>query len=407
MNRNKPEPGSDGIDLVIGLERLTNAIGVQDSDFLHADFRWGLLLNQASITRDGSLACDAIQAAYPNKLAALFSPQHGIWGEEQANMIETGHATYAPLQLPVYSLYSETRRPTDWMLKDVDALLVDLQDVGTRVYTFIWTVVNCLHSCAELGKQLVILDRPNPIGGLRVSGKRLDLDYRSFVGLADIPMQHGLTIGELTKWYAARHGLGKSLTIVPMLGWKRKYSYADCKRPWILPSPNMPTYRTTCVYPGGVLLEGTNLSEGRGTTIPFEVVGAPYIDDEVKLATALNHLQLDGVRFRPTRFRPTFDKWRGASCRGVHIDVTDETAFDSYRSTLHILHLCRRLYPKSFEWLPPPYEYEQIKMPIDILTGSSLVREAIDQQCRLEVLDELAVTEPNWWTEVQEHLLYD
>lgn len=358
--------------------------------------RFGLLFNQASLTADGRYAADALSRAYgASSLVALFSPQHGVWGEEQANMIETGHSRYRPLDLPLYSLYSQTRRPTDEMLAGLDALVIDLQDVGTRVYTFLWTMLNCLDACAERGITCVVLDRPNPLGGSIAEGPRLDNKYRSFVGLASIPMRHGLTMGELARWFVSDRGLNVELKVVRMSGWSRSARFPDCSRHWVGPSPNMPTYRTTCVYPGGVLLEGTNLSEGRGTTIPFEVVGAPFID-ELEFAAELSSRCLPGVRFRPTRFRPTFDKWRGESCRGVYLDVTDASAFESYRTTLHILHAARGLVKEQLQWLAPPYEYETVKAPIDILAGSDALRLAVDSQVELAAIDQLSQCENDW-----------
>ena len=367
--------------------------------------KFGLLLNQASVAADGLYSCDALSARLPGRLLALFSPQHGLWGEEQANMIESGHALYSPLELPIFSLYSETRQPTEDMLSDIDVLVVDLQDVGTRVYTFVWTLVKCMEACARCGKEIVVLDRPNPLGGLNCEGRLLDRNYRSFIGLAEIPMRHALTMGELAIWCAKALSIDVQLTVVPMQGWQRSHRFPNCGRHWMLPSPNMPTYRTACVYPGGVLLEGTNLSEGRGTTIPFEVVAAPFID-EVRLAQTLNKRNLPGVRFRATRFRPTFDKWRGQSCRGVYIEVLDEEAFSSYRTTLHILHSVHAMHADHFRWLPPPYEYETVKPPIDILSGSHELRLAIDADCDLEQLDSLAETDAEWWPSVESSLLY-
>lgn len=367
--------------------------------------RFGLLLNQASLAADGRYSCDVLAEHFPTQLRCLFSPQHGIWGEEQANMIETEHSLYEPLGLPVFSLYSETRQPTPAMLAEIDALVIDLQDVGTRVYTFIWTLVKCMEACARSSTHVVVLDRPNPLGGTIAEGPLLESDYRSFVGLAEIPMRHGLTIGEMATWCARALSIDVQLSIVPMRGWRRDDRFAACGRHWVLPSPNMPTLRTACVYPGGVLLEGTNLSEGRGTTIPFEVVAAPFIDER-QLARTLNARGLPGVRFRPTRFRPTFDKWRGESCRGVFLDVTDEVSFRSYRTALHVLHAVRQLHPGELSWLAPPYEYETVKPPIDILSGSDRLRRAIDGDCDLDQLDQLAETEQSWWPSVESSLLY-
>lgn len=367
--------------------------------------RLGLLFNQASLSAGGLYSCDALAERYPGQLHALFSPQHGIWGEEQANMIETAHSVYAPLSLPLYSLYSETRQPTPAMLADIDTLVIDLQDVGTRVYTFVWTVVKCMEACARSRTQIVLLDRPNPLGGLLAEGPLLAPEFRSFVGLADIPMRHGLTIGELALWCAKTLNIDVDLIVVPMRNWQRGDLYPASGRHWILPSPNMPTYRTTCVYPGGVLLEGTNLSEGRGTTIPFEVVAAPFIDER-RLASLLTARRLPGVRFRPTRFRPTFDKWSGQSCRGVFVEPIDERTFAPYRTFVHILHAVHARHSDAFAWLPPPYEYESVKPPIDILSGSDQLRLAIDADCDLDQLDRLVSTDESWWPDVQATLLY-
>lgn len=372
---------------------------------LLAEQPFGLLFNQASLSAIGRYACDELNERYPGRLVALFSPQHGIWGEEQANMIETGHGRYEPLRLPVFSLYSETRQPTSEMLADIETLVIDLQDVGTRVYTFAWSMVRSMEACADNGIRVVVLDRPNPIGGQYAEGPLLDSGFRSFVGLAEIPMRHGLTMGELAQMCAKSMALDVELVVIPMREWPRQHRFPDTGCNWTLTSPNMPTYRTTCVYPGGVLLEGTNLSEGRGTTIPFELVGAPFVDDK-RLAETLNARNLPGVRFRPTRFRPTFDKWKGESCRGVYIDVLSDVEFQSYRTTLHILHAIHAAHATDFAWLPPPYEYETVKPPIDILSGNCQLREAIQSGCDIDQLNRLAITEGHWWPSVQEFLLY-
>ncbi len=339
--------------------------------------KFGLLMNQASVTAGYRYACDVLSERFPNQLIALFSPQHGLWCEQQANMIESEHAHHARLQLPVYSLYAESREPTAEMLRGLDALVVDLQDVGTRVYTFIWTVVNCLRACKSHAIPVVLLDRPNPIGGEAIEGPILQSAFRSFVGLAEIPMRHGLTLGELALYCNTSLGIHAELEVIPMAGWKRCDHLPQTTAPWCPPSPNMPTYATALVYPGQVLLEGTNLSEGRGTTTPFEVVGAPFIDAEA-LADELNGRSQPYVYFRPLRFIPTFDKWAGRSCGGVFIHPLDSHQFQSYQTTVEILRAVRRLYPQAFAWLPPPYEYEFEKLPIDILSGSEELRRSID-----------------------------
>jgi len=339
--------------------------------------RCGLLMNQASVDFRLRYACDLLAATLPGQLAALFSPQHGLWCEEQDNMIETQHGSYRPLGIPVYSLYSETRRPTAEMLQDLDCLMVDLQDVGTRVYTFVWTVSHCLEACAEAGIPVVVLDRPNPLGGDVCEGPLLDDAYSSFVGRAAIPMRHGLTLGELALLANDELGIGAELHVVPMRGWRRGMPYPETGRLWLSTSPNMPRLETALVYPGQVLIEGTELSEGRGTTVPFEVVGAPYIDPDM-LSESLASYSTPGITIRPVRFRPTFSKWADASCGGVAVHIADPAAVRSYAATLAILACVRSLYPEDFAWLPPPYEYESVRMPIDILSGDSRLRDAID-----------------------------
>jgi uncharacterized protein YbbC (DUF1343 family) len=338
--------------------------------------RFGLLMNQASVDSRLRYACDLLAAAFPGQLKALFSPQHGLWGEEQANMIESAHSRYEPLGLPVYSLYSETRRPTPEMLDSLDCLVVDLQDVGTRVYTFVWTVQQCLIACAEARVGVVILDRPNPLGGQIVEGPILEPDFQSFVGGWPIPLRHGLTLGELAQLINQEQQIGARLEVLRMEGWRREMLWSETARPWVWPSPNMSRAETTLLYPGQVLLEGTNLSEGRGTTLPFEVTGAPFIDPHALLAE-LEQFDHPGLTLRPIRFVPTFDKWQGQRCGGIAFHVTEPLAVRSVAMTIALLDAVRRLYPGDFAWLRPPYEYEPVKPPIDILFGSSRLRERL------------------------------
>jgi uncharacterized protein YbbC (DUF1343 family) len=348
----------------------------EQSDRLR-DSCFGLLMNQASVDSNWRYACDLLAESFPGKLAAVFSPQHGLWCEEQDNMIETGHGVYSLLGIPVHSLYSETRRPTAEMLDGLDCLVVDLQDVGTRVYTFVWTVSHCMEACADAGIPVVILDRPNPLGGVVCEGPCLEEEFSSFVGRAMIPMRHGLTLAELALLLNGELNIGADVQIIPMQGWQREMHFPDTGLFWTAPSPNMPRWETVLVYPGQVLIEGTTLSEGRGTTIPFEVVGAPYVDQN-QLAEALTDYSTPGVAIRPIRFRPTFNKWEDSSCGGVAVHVTDAATARSYMTTLAIIACIKKLYPNHFTWLPPPYEYESRLMPIDILTGSSALRETFD-----------------------------
>lgn len=370
--------------------------------------RFGLLMNQASVDRHVRSSCDALAEVYPSRLTALFSPQHGFWGEQQANMIESPHAVHPVLDIPVYSLYSETRQPTSDMLSNLDCLVIDLQDVGTRVYTFNWTVTHCLEACAEAGIPVVVLDRPNPLGGVTIEGPMLEPEFCSFVGRASIPMRHALTIAELARYLNEEMQIDAEIHTVPMPGWRRDQHYEQTGRAWIPPSPNLPTMQSVRVYPGQVLLEGTNLSEGRGTATPFECVGAPYIDP-FQLASALNHCDLPGVVFRPLRFRPGFDKWSGASCGGVSIHVVEPRQYQPYRSSLQILATVKELWPDDFRWTNPPYEYEFGKMPIDILSGSSNLRKRLESkdQWNAHDLDQLAFTDANaWWNRVGRSRLY-
>jgi uncharacterized protein YbbC (DUF1343 family) len=298
-------------------------------------------------------------------------------------MIETPHGRDPVRRVPIYSLYSETREPTAAMLEGLDTLVVDLQDVGVRIYTYVYTMANCLRACGRHGVTVLVCDRPNPIGGLAVEGPMLQSGFESFVGMFPIPMRHGMTIGELARLFNTRFGLGANLEVIPMEGWARSMYFDDTRLAWVMPSPNIPTLDTATVYPGAVLVEGTMLSEGRGTTRPFELVGAPWIHAE-RLAAALNARGLDGARFRPTVFEPTFQKHARTPCGGCQIHVLDRTVFAPCATAAALLLECYRQDPAQFEWRQPPYEYEHTKMPIDILAGSSALREQVEAQMPLE-----------------------
>jgi uncharacterized protein YbbC (DUF1343 family) len=343
--------------------------------------RLGLLFHQASVDAQLRDASELFATSFPHApLSCLFSPQHGVWGEEQANMIETSHGNDARWGIPRYSLYSETRRPTPEMLRQIDCLVIDLQDVGTRVYTYAWTVVHCLQACAESRIPMVILDRPNPLGGTVAEGPRLHPDYASFVGMAPIPMRHGLTIAELARLCNELLGINCELHVVRMKGWQREMMFPETGLPWIPPSPNMPRFDTTVVYPGQVLLEGTNISEGRGTTLPFECLGAPFIDP-YDLLNELDDPESHGVKLRPIYFRPTFDKWKGVRCGGLAWHWNRASLVRSYEMTIRILVGIWRRWPNEFAWLDPPYEYEYEKPPIDILSGSPTLRAIYSRHC--------------------------
>jgi uncharacterized protein YbbC (DUF1343 family) len=371
--------------------------------------RFGLLLNQASVNKDFEYTSTLLARRFPGKLAALFSPQHGLWGEQQENMIETGHGRDEDLGVPIHSLYSETRQPTPAMLKGLECLVIDLQDVGTRIYTFAWTMMACLEACAGAGLPVVVLDRPNPLGGEAVEGPLLDLHYASFVGRSSIPLRHGLTMGELARWLNAQHRIRADLHVVKMTGWARRMLWPQTGRTWVLTSPNLPRWEGCSVYPGQVLLEGTNLSEGRGTTTPFEVCGAPFVRPK-KLLAELEPFKLAGLRLRPIRFEPTFHKWKGKSCGGLYLHVTDPQAFRPVRTAVAVLTAVRRLWPKDFAWREPPYEYEKEKKPIDILFGNCTLREALERGALRTPadLDELVgLDAAAWRKQVADHLLYE
>jgi uncharacterized protein YbbC (DUF1343 family) len=309
-------------------------------------------------------------------LRALFGPQHGFTGYTQANMIEVD--SESSKAVPVYSLYGDVRQPTQQMLKGLDAVIVDLQDVGVRGYTYVWTMLLVMQACAENGVKVVVTDRPNPIGGEVVEGPLLDQQLFSFVGMHPIPIRHGMTIGELAMMFKDELNLSVDLTVEPSAeGWQRSQFFDQTPRPWVMPSPNLPTLESTLVYPGMELFEGTNLSEGRGSTRPFELFGAPFIEAE-RLTQVLNEKKLAGVHFRAVTFKPTFDKWQGEVCGGAQIHVIDRKAWRSVEAALQILSTIKAIYPDKLEFLKPPYEYETVNMPFDILVGNTKVRTSIE-----------------------------
>ena len=345
--------------------------------------RIGVVVHPASVLRDFRHTADALMGCDEWRLVSLFGPQHGARGEKQDNMVESEFYRDPDTGLPVHSLYGETRRPTAEMMEDIDALLFDLQDAGTRVYTFIYTMAYCMQACAERGKHMIVLDRPNPVNGRQVEGNFLNPEYRSFVGLYPIPMRHGMTTGELALLFNSEFAIGCALTVVPMEGWRRGDWFDQTGLPWVQPSPNLPTPDSAAVYPGMVLLEGTCLSEGRGTTRPFEITGAPFVSSR-QYAEYLNALGLPGVWFRPAYFQPTFQKWAGEMCGGVQIHVTDRWRYEPYLTGIAVISAAHALYPESFKWRNPPYEYECEKLPIEILCGGPEIPEMIRRHTPLD-----------------------
>jgi uncharacterized protein YbbC (DUF1343 family) len=360
-----------------------------------------LLCNQASIDHEFDHVIDLLlphHQAGRLKVAAVFGPEHGLYGHTQDNMIEWEGMPDPRTGLTVHSLYGKHREPTDEMLEGVDLMVVDIPDIGSRYYTFVWTMAYCIKACAERGIPVMVLDRPNPIGGLQVEGTVLQQGFESFVGLHSVPTRHGLTIAEMAEHMRNVYYREAVLSPVAMQGWSRSDYFDDTDCSWAMPSPNMPTVDTAVVYPGGCLLEGTNLSEGRGTTRPFEMFGAPFVDGW-KLADALNAVDLPAVKFRPVQFEPTFNKHQGKLCEGCFVHVTDRQGFEPVLTYVAILQEIVRQGGVSeekvereatfkaasaetnldrFAWKQPPYEYEHDRMPFDILAGNDWLRPAIE-----------------------------
>jgi len=365
----------------LGLENL-----LENQLSLIRNARVGLIVNPASINQAYEHAADLFFNHQEINLTALFGPQHSIRGETQDNMIEWDGYRDRRTGIPVYSLYGKTRIPTEEMLAGVDVLVFDLQDVGTRIYTFIYTMAHAMQACAQFGKKMIVLDRPNPIGGTEVEGNLLEPEFASFVGLFPIPMRHGMTVAELAQLFNKEFGINCDLEVVLMQGWRREMWFDQTGVPWVIPSPNMPTLDTATVYPGTVLLEGTLVSEGRGTTRPFELIGAPYIEPD-DLVAELKSYNLPGVVFRPHYFQPTFQKHANTLCGGLQLHVIDRAKFKPYITGIAIVRAIRMLYPNKFEWRQPPYEYVYDKMPFDILAGTDKLRKQIDAGAPLDEIE--------------------
>jgi uncharacterized protein YbbC (DUF1343 family) len=371
-----------------------------------AGARLGLLTHAAAVDPHLTSARELIAHRFPGQLKILFGPQHGLLGEKQDNMIPSADFVDSRLKLPVVSLYGPRLAPPPPALQEVDLLLVDMQDVGTRVYTFAATLAKVMEVAAGVGIRVVVLDRPNPISGRQVEGNLLQPQWASFVGPYPLPMRHGFSLGELARYYNVSQNLRCELEVIPMAGWRRRAYFDDTGLPWVLPSPNLPTLDGAVVYPGQVLLEGTNLSEGRGTTRPFELCGAPFIDP-VRIKELLKEEPLPGVIFREVSFEPTFHKWAGELCQGFQLHVTDRQAFKPYYTTLALLRAVRHLYPEQFAWRLPPYEYENERLPIDLLTGDAAIREGLDKGVPVKQLEAAWQGELAGFVEArQEYLLY-
>ncbi len=368
--------------------------------------RVGLICNPTTVDRHFRHAADIFHSHAGINLTKLFGPQHGIRGETQDNMIEWESFLDRRTGVMSFSLYGKVRQPTPEMLEEVDVIVFDIQDVGTRVYTFNYTMALAMAAARRDGKSFVVLDRPNPIGGHWIEGGLLEEGWESFVGLYPIPMRHGMTVGELARMFNERFGIGCDLSVVPMRGYDRSMWFDQTGAPWVLPSPNMPTPDTATVYPGAVYVEGTKFSEGRGTTRPFEINGAPYADSH-QLSTALNELRLPGVYFRPHSFQPTFQKQAGQLCHGVQIHVLDRHSFRPVITGIALIKMMHDLYPEDFAWQDPPYEYVHDKLPFDVIAGSSQLREQIESGVAIEAIAESwSADEALFAEQRREYLLY-
>lgn len=365
-----------------GLDRLLGAAG----DSLRGK-RLGLIANPTAVDVELRHAVDLMDADPRFDLRVLFGPEHGLRGAEQ-DMIAVDSGRDSRTGLPVHSLYGdrlESLGPPEAALAEIETLVFDIQDVGSRYYTYVWTLVLAMRACARVGVEVVVLDRPNPIGGTHVEGGRVDAGYESFVGLCSLPNRHGMTVGEIARWAREMERLDVALEVISVSGWRRNQWQDETGLPWVMPSPNMPTCDTALVYPGMCLVEGTELSEGRGTTRPFEISGAPFVDGHA-LAAALGAEELPGVTFRPLVFRPCFHKHNGVECGGVQLHVTDREAFRPYLTGVAFLRAVHDLWPGDFAWRERPYEFVTDKSAIDLLTGSDQVRLGIERGDTLQDL---------------------
>ena len=345
--------------------------------------RIGLVTNPTGITRSLQSNVDALRAAAVN-LVALFGPEHGF-SAAAADATAVASGQDARTGLPIYSLYGETRKPTTEMLANIDAMLFDLQDVGVRFYTYTATLALLLQACAASHVKLIVLDRPNPLNGIALEGPMLDPELQSFIGHGRLPIRYGLTMGELAQFYNAKQSVGAELQVIALEGWRREMWFEETGLTWVPPSPGIPHVSTTVVYPGMCFIEGTNLSEGRGTALPFEIVGAPWLDGNA-LAEELNARRLDGVHFRPITFTPDASKHAGKLCYGVQVHVTDRSAFRAVATGLHVLAACRAQAADRFEFLNTSWEG---KSPhLDLLTGNSQAREGLARNQSVESLVE-------------------
>jgi len=390
--------------------RVRNGLDVWEQEQFRAlrGLRVGAIVNPTSVDGRFRHVADLLDSAPGVTLAALFGPEHGVRGEVQ--YMEAVDETRDPRTgVPMYSLYGSTvdsLRPRPEWLDGLDAVVFDIQDVGARYYTYVYTMALAMEACAKAGVRFVVLDRPNPLGGERVEGNLVEPGFRSFVGLYPLPNRHGMTVGELARLLNAEERFGCDLAVVPCLGWSRKMRWADTGLAFVPPSPNMPTPDTAQVYPGMCLLEGTNLSEGRGTCRPFEQFGAPYLD-AADIVSALERHRLPGLALRPVHFVPTWDKHRGAGCSGAFLHVTDPEVFASVRTGLAVVAEARKRGGREFQWRAEAYEFVTDVPAFDLLCGSARVRVAMEQGAEFEdVAALLDGAEAAFLERRRPHLLY-
>jgi uncharacterized protein YbbC (DUF1343 family) len=387
-----------------GLARLAS-----EGSSLLGGRRIGLLVNATAVDTGLRHAIELLRARPDLKITALFGPEHGVRGDAQ-DMISVDAAIDSRSGLPIHSLYGSTLAslaPTAAMLDAIDVMVYDIQDVGSRYYTFVWTMVLAMRACAAAGKAFCVLDRPNPLDGVHIEGGAIAPGFESFVGLVSCPNRHGMTAGEIARWRHSVEKLDLDLVVLGMRGWQRDMRFDHTGLPWVMPSPNMPTPDTALVYPGMCLLEGTELSEGRGTTRPFELAGAPYLDGH-RLAADLSAMQLPGVGLRAAVFTPMFQKHHGKPCGGVQLHITNPEAFRPYRTGVAFLKACYDQSPASFRWRDKPYEFVDDIPAIDLLAGGDALRKGIEAAASL---DELSARWPrdegDFAAERADYLLYE
>ena len=366
------------------------------------------LCHNASIDQQYREGISLLKLIFGKNLKAIFSPQHGLFSDAQDNMIESDHFLHPFYKIPVYSLYSETRIPTDQMLENINHVIIDLQDVGCRAYTFVYSMLLMMEACGRQGIEVTVLDRPNPLGGRTIEGNVLDLRYKSFIGLYPLPFRHGMTIGEIAMAGQKNWEINCKLSIIKLKDWPREMYFEGTGLPWTFPSPNMPTLNTVKVFPATVIFEGTNISEGRGTTYPFELFGHPAINPHELLPTlngAFIKNKLAGCKLRPIYFQPTFDKHAGKTCGGFQIHVTNKNKFQPWRTGQVLMRELFHYLKEIFEWKKPPFEYEETLLPIDILNGTNELREWVEQYGTLADLNLIEKKRQQFFLEKRNEIL--